>query len=157
LHDLASATAQPAQLADAARQLGIELHSEDVRGPADFASAFASFRAVGAEAVIMLSSPLIFGFRAELCGLSLTYKLPAITQAREMAEAGCLVSYGIRISEAYTIAAALTERILNGARVAETPAQQPTRFELVINLKTAKALGLTVPSLLLAQADDVIE
>jgi len=157
LRDPANATAQPAQLAGAARQLGIELHSEDVRGPADFASAFASFRAVGAEAVIMLSSPLIFAFRAELCGLSLTYKLSAITQTREMAEAGCLVSYGVRLSEMYTIAAALTDKILNGARAGETPAQQPTRFELVINLKTAKALGLTIPQNVLLLADYVIE
>jgi putative tryptophan/tyrosine transport system substrate-binding protein len=157
LHDPASATAQPAQLAEAARQLGIELHSVDVRSPVDFASAFASFRTVGSDAVIMLSSPLIFGFRAELCGLSLTHKLPAITQTREMAEAGCLVSYGIRISEAYTIAAALTDKMLKGARAGDTPAQQPTKFELVVNLKTAKALGLIVPQSLLLLADEVIE
>jgi putative tryptophan/tyrosine transport system substrate-binding protein len=157
LHDPASATAQPGQLADAARQLGIELRTVDVRSPADFETAFASFRASGPEAVVMLSSPLIFGFRAELCGLSLTYKLPAISQVREMADAGCLVSYGIRISEAYAIAAALTDKMLKGARAGDTPAQQPTRFELVINLKTAKAIGLTVPPLLLATADEVIE
>jgi putative ABC transport system substrate-binding protein len=157
LRDPASATAQSAQLADAARQLGIDLRAVDVRSPADFASAFASFRAGGSEAVVMLSSPLIFGFRAELCGLSLTYKLSAISQSREMAEAGCLVSYGIRISDAYAIAAVLTEKLLKGARAGDTPAEQPTKFELVINLKTAKALGLTVPQLLMVQADEVLE
>jgi putative ABC transport system substrate-binding protein len=145
LHDPASTTAQSVQLADAARQLGIELHTVDVRSPADFASAFTSLRALGSEAVVMLSSPLIFSFRSELCELSLTYKLPAISQVREMAEAGCLVSYGIRISEAYVIAAALTDKMLKGARAGDTPAQQPTRFELVINLRTAKAIGLAVP------------
>jgi putative ABC transport system substrate-binding protein len=157
LRDPASATALPAQLRDAARHLGIELRSAEVSGPGDFASAFVSFKAGAAEALVMLSSPLIFTFRAELCGLSLTYKLPAITQTREMAEAGCVVSYGISISEAYVTAAALTDKLLKGARAADTPAQQPTKFELVINMKTANALDLIVPQLLLALADEVIE
>jgi putative ABC transport system substrate-binding protein len=102
-------------------------------------------------------SPLIFGFRAKLCGLSLTYNLPAITQNREMAEAGCLVSYGIRVSEVFITAAELTDKMLRGARAGDTPAQQPTKFELVTNLKTAKALGLTIPPAILALADEVIE
>ena len=154
LRDPSSATALPVLLADAARQLGIELYSVDVSTPADFTSAFASFRAAGSQALLMRSSPLIFGFRAELCELSLTYKLPAITQTREMAEAGCLVSYGTRISEVYTIAAELTDKMLKGTRAGDTPGQQPTRFELVVNLKTAKA---PIPPSILARADEVIE
>ena len=74
-----------------------------------------------------------------------------------MAQAGCLVSYGIRVSDAYVIAADLTNKMLKGARPGETPAEQPTEFDLVINLKTAKALGLTVPASLLARANEVIE
>ena len=74
-----------------------------------------------------------------------------------MAQAGCLVSYGIRVSDTYVIAADLTHKMLKGARPGETPAEQPTNFDLVINLKTAKALGLTVPASLLARANEVIE
>lgn len=157
LRDPASATAQSAQLADAARDLGVELGMFDVRASADFDRAFHSLHGSGTEAVVMRSSPLIFGFREELCGLSLKNKLPAITQTREMAAAGCLASYGIRISEAYEIAAALTDKMLNGARAADTPAQQPNHVEFVINLKTAKLLGVPVSPLLLSQADEVIE
>jgi putative ABC transport system substrate-binding protein len=157
LSDPTSAPARPELLADAARLLGNELLTVDVRSPDDFAPAFTSFRASGAEAVIIRSSPLLFGFRRELCGLSMTYKLPAIGQFREMAEVGCLVSYGVRVSEAYALAADFTDKMLKGARPGETPAQQPTKYELVINLKTAKALGLTVPSTLLGQADELVE
>src|SRR4029453_17404863 len=130
--------------ADAARLLGVELQTAEVRSPADFAPAFASFRAGGAEAVTILSSPLLFGFRRELCGLSVAYKLPAIGQSREMPEAGCLVSFGVRYSEFYATAAVLTDKMLKGARPAETPAEQPTKFELVINQRTARAIGIEI-------------
>ena len=157
LHDPASASARPELLTDAARVLSVELRTVDVRRPGDFAPAFASFSADGIDAVNILSSPLLFGFRAEICGLNMTHRLPAIGQAREMAEAGCLASYGVSFSEFYAMAANLTDKMLKGARPAETPAEQPTKFELVINLKTAKALGLTIPPSLLARADEVIE
>jgi len=87
----------------------------------------------------------------------MTHRLPAIGQAREMAEAGCLASYGVSFSEFYAMAANLTDKMLKGARPAETPAEQPTKFELVINLKTAKALGLAIPQSILGRADEVIE
>jgi putative ABC transport system substrate-binding protein len=157
LRDPASASARMELLNDAARHLGLELRVVDVRSPTDFAPAFASFRPGEAHAVNILSAPLLFGFRSELCGLSMTYKVPAIGQAREMAEAGCLASYGISFSEFYSTAAKLTDKLLKGARPEETPAEQPTKFELVINLKTAKALGLTVPPSILDRADEVIE
>ena len=105
----------------------------------------------------MASSPLIFTYRAKLCELSQSAKLPAISQVREMAEAGCLMSYGIRVSDAFTIAAGMTDKMLKGAKPRDTPAEQPTKFEFVINQKAAKALGLTVPQSLLARADEVIE
>jgi putative ABC transport system substrate-binding protein len=157
LSDPSSAQARPQLLMDTARALGIDLLTEEVRSPAEFASAFASFRANGAEAVIIRSSPLLSGFRKELCSLSMTHKLPAIGQFREMAEAGCAVSYGVKLSEMHILAAVFTDKMLRGARPEETPAQQPTKYELVINLKTAKALGMTLPAILLAEADDVIE
>lgn len=157
LNDPDSASVRSKPLADAGRQLGVELRTLDVHSPADFAPAFASVGADGTAAIVLHSSPLLFGYRADLCGLSITYKLPAIGQSREMAEVGCLASYGSKLTDAYVIAARLTDKMLRGGNPAETPAEQPTNFELVINLKTAKALGLTVPSALLAQANEVIE
>jgi putative tryptophan/tyrosine transport system substrate-binding protein len=144
-------------ITDRAQVLGIDLQTVDVHGPADIAPAFASFQAGGAEAIDILASPLLFGLRAELGRLSLSYRLPSICQFREAVEAGCLAAYGIKLLEAYTLVAALTDKMLKGTPPGDTPAQQPTKFELVINLKTAEALGLTVPPVLLDQADEVIE
>jgi putative tryptophan/tyrosine transport system substrate-binding protein len=157
LSDPSSAQAQPQLLIDTARTLGIELMTEEVRSPAEFAPAFASMRTKGAEAVILRSSPLLSGFRAELCSLAMTHKLPAIGQFREMADAGCTASYGIKLSEMHVLAAVFTDKMLRGERPEDTPAQQPTKYELVFNLKTAKALGMILPAILLAESDDVIE
>jgi len=115
------------------------------------------FAPTAIEAVNILSSPLLSGFRGELCGLSMTHKLPAIGQFREMAEAGCLASYGVRVSDAYVIAANLTDKMLKGARPGDTPAEQPTRFELVINQRTAHAIGVEIAQTILGRADEVIE
>jgi putative tryptophan/tyrosine transport system substrate-binding protein len=144
-------------IADAAHALGVELQTADVRGRADLAPAFASFRAGGVEAINILSSPILFGSREELGRLSLTYKLPAICEWREMAEAGCVASYGYRLSEGYAMLAALTDKMLKGAAAGETPAQQPTRFELVINQRAARAIGIEIPTAILGRADEVIE
>lgn len=157
IRDPVSASARSPLLADATRLLGVELLTIDVRGPADFGPAFASFRAHDAEAVILLSSPLVFGFRKELCELGVSNKLPAIGQFREMTEAGCLMSYGVRLSDAYILAADFTAKMLKGARPSDTPAQQPTKYELVLNLKTAKALGLSIPGAVLTRADETID
>jgi putative ABC transport system substrate-binding protein len=100
---------------------------------------------------------LLFGFREELCRLSLGQKLPSIGQWPEMATAGCLVGYGPTHREVTAMRAALVDKMLKGARPGETPAQQPTRFELAVNLKTAKELGLAVPPSILGRADEVIE
>jgi putative tryptophan/tyrosine transport system substrate-binding protein len=145
------------EIADVADALGVELHTVDIRLPTDLAPAFASFRAGGAEAINVVSSPILFGSREELGRLSLTYKLPAICEWREMAQAGCVASYSTRSSEGYAMLAALTDKMLKGARPGETPAQQPTRFELVINRKVARTIGIEIPQLLLARADEVIE
>jgi putative ABC transport system substrate-binding protein len=150
----------PARLqavADTARTLGIELQAVDVSGPTELAPAFASLLTGGAEAINILASPVLFSFRGDLGRLSLDQKLPAMCQWREMAEAGCLASYGPTQRELFAMRAALADRMLKGALPAETPVQQPTKFELVINLKTARALGLTVPQSILARADEVIE
>ena len=151
-----SAPARFQGVVDTARELGTELQSVDVRGFADLAPAFASFRAGGAKAVNVLASPLLNGFREELGRLSLDQKLPTMCQWREMAEAGCLAAYGPTLRELSAMRAALTDKMLKGARPDETPVQQPTRFELVINLKAAEAFGLTIPPAILARAE-VIE
>jgi ABC-type uncharacterized transport system substrate-binding protein len=139
------------------RGLGVDLLTVDARSSIDLAPAFAAMRAGNAEAVNVLASPLLYALHREVGALSLAYRLPAICNFREMAVAGCLASYGFRRSDLYTMLAEVTDKVLKGASPAETPAQQPTKFELIINLKTAKALGLTIPPSLLARADEVVE
>jgi putative ABC transport system substrate-binding protein len=140
-----------------ARALNLDLQTVDVESPADFAGAFAVFRAGGAVTVNALSSPMLFAFREELAWASLAKKLPAICEWREMAEAGCLASYGVTLRELVAIQAALTDKMLRGAPPGETPAQQPTRFELVINQKVARAIGVEIPHSVLSRADEIIE
>jgi putative tryptophan/tyrosine transport system substrate-binding protein len=144
-------------IADTARVLGVELQTVHARGPTEFPAAIASLRADGVEGVNVLSSPLLFHFREELGVLLVAHKLPSICEWPEMAASACLASYGTTLRELYATEAALTDKLLKGASPADTPAQQPTKFRLVINLKTAKAIGLTVPPSILARADEVIE
>ena len=144
-------------IADAARALGVELRTVEVRGPADFASGIWSLRAEGAEGVNIVSSPLLFHFRDELGALLVAHKLPAICEWAEMAASACLASYGTTLRELYAMEAAFTDKMLKGASPADTPAQQPTRFQLVINLKVARAIGIEIPPAILARADEVIE
>jgi putative ABC transport system substrate-binding protein len=154
------ATSGPAGLqaiASAAGALGVELQMVEVRSPREFAAAVASLGAVGVEGVSVPGSPLLFSAHKELVELLLAEKLPGICEWREMAATGCLASYGITRRENVAMVAALIDKILKGANPGDTPAQQPTKFELVVNLKTAKALGLTVPPSILARADEVIE
>jgi len=140
-----------------AGRLGLELHTVDVASPADFAAAFARLQTGGAEALDILASALLANFQRQLARLSLEHKLPAICQFREMAEGGCLASYGVKRPEMYAMLAAYTEKMLKGAKPGETVAQQPTAIELVINQKTARKLGIEIPPAILARADEVIE
>jgi len=144
-------------LAATARARGVELLTVDVHGPQELAPTFASLRAGGAEGVNILSSPLFNSHRDQLGPLLLQHKLPAMCEWREMAASGCLASYGTTLREGAAVQAALIDKMLKGARPADTPAQQPTRFELVLNLKTAQQLGLTIPPSILARAEEVIE
>jgi len=157
LNDPSSARAEPKQLADTAKALGVELIDVEIRSPGDFRPAFDALRAKGADALIIRSSPLLSGFRVDLCRLAASYKLPAIGQFREMAEGGCIASYGIKLFEVHSLAAVFADKMLRGARPEDTPAQQPTKFELVLNLKTAKSLGVNLPAPLLAESDDLLE
>jgi putative tryptophan/tyrosine transport system substrate-binding protein len=144
-------------LAVTARARGVELLTVDVHAPQELAPALASLRAGAAEGVNILSSPLFYGHRDQIGPLLLQHKLPAICEWREMTASGCLASYGTTLRELYAMEAALIDKMLKGAWPSDTPAQQPTRFELVVNLTTAKALGLTIPRSILARADEVIE
>ena len=158
LRDRASSTeARLRAIAEVASALGLELQTVDVESPADFAAAFATLRAGGAEALDILASPLLANFQRDLGRLTLEYKLPAICQFREMVEAGCLASYGVKRPEMYAMLAAYVDKMLKGAKPGETVAQQPIAVELVINQKTARKLGIELPPSILARADEVIE
>ena len=152
-----SAPARVQPVADTARALGVELQAVDVHSLADLAPAFVSFLAAGAEAVNILASPVLFSFREQLVRLSLDQKLPAMGQWREMAEAGCLASYGPTLRELAAMRAALADKMLKGTKPGEAVAQQPTAVELVVNQKTAPKIGIEIPPAILARADEMIE
>ena len=158
LRDPASSSeARLAAIARMAQALGVELQTANVENPADFVVAFGSLRESGTEALDILASPLLANFQHDLGRLSLEYKLPAICQFREMVEAGCLASYGVKRPEMYAMVAAYTDKMLKGAKPGETVAQQPSAVELVINQKVARQIGIEIPSSVLARADEVIE
>jgi len=140
---------------DAARTLGMQVQPVPVRGPNDFDSAFKAVR--GADGLLVLDIALFTTHRARLVGLAATSRLPAIYGYREVVEVGGLMSYGMHFPDLYRRAATYVDKILKGARPADLPVEQPTKFEFVINIRTAKALGLTIPPSLLLQADQVIE
>jgi len=140
-----------------ARALGVALQTVGVRSPADFAVAFDALRAGGTEAVNILGSSMVFNYRHEVGALALASKLPAMCDLPEMAAAGCLASYGPSWRELSGNLAELTGQMLKGASPADTPVRQPTRFELVINLKVARAIGVKIPPAMLDRADEVIE
>jgi putative tryptophan/tyrosine transport system substrate-binding protein len=153
----AIATAGLQAIADTARAQGVSLLTVDIHNSAEISSAFESLRNAGVDGVNILSSPLFSGFREQLGGLALAHRLAAICEWRDMAAYGCLASYGTTRRELQAMKAAQIDKLLKGASPADTPVQQPTRFELIVNLKTAKALGLTIPPSILARADEVIE
>jgi putative tryptophan/tyrosine transport system substrate-binding protein len=129
----------------------------DVRSADDFERAFASMAHQMVGAVIVLPDPMLFAQRARLREFVAKYRLPIISSFREEAESGGLISYGPSLRTTFRRAAVYVDKILKGAKPADLPIEQPTTFELVINLTTAKALGLTIPPSLLQRADQVIE
>jgi putative ABC transport system substrate-binding protein len=139
----------------AARTLGLQLQPAPVQDPSDFDAAFKAAR--GANGLLLLDSPLFITHRARLAGLAVTSRLPAISGLRDFVEVGGLMSYGADFPDTYRRAATYVDKILKGAKPADLPVEQPTKFELVINMKTAKSLGLTIPAAVLLRADQVIE
>jgi putative ABC transport system substrate-binding protein len=141
----------------AGRTLGVTLQSNEVRSPKDFEGVFATIAQLRPDILLVLQDALTLEFRKEIIDFTLRHKLPSMFVGKEWVEEGGLMSYGDRLPERYRRAADLVARILRGAKPADLPVEQPTTFELVINLKTAKALGLTIPLMLIARADAVIE
>jgi putative ABC transport system substrate-binding protein len=141
----------------AADTLGIKIESVMVRAPDDFDGAFSSAVKAHPQALIALPAPLMTIHAGRIADLALRDMLPSIALNSEFPQAGFLMSYGPNTQDLYRRATVYVDKILKGARPADLPVEQPTKFELVINLKTAKALGLTVPTSLLARADEVIE
>jgi len=141
----------------AARSLKVRLHVVEARAPSEFSGAYAAATKARAGAIIVLGGAMYFVHRTQLVKLAAESRLPAIYPVKEYAEEGGLMAYGTDLRDTFRRAAAYVDRILKGAKPADLPIEQPTRFELVINLKTAKALGLTIPASLLVRADRIIE
>jgi putative tryptophan/tyrosine transport system substrate-binding protein len=141
----------------AARTVGVRLQFVEARGPENFDRAFSDMTGARAGALTVLGSAMLFNERRRLVDLAAKNRLPAVYGLREYVDAGGLMAYGPSIPDLYRRAATYVDKILKGAKPADLPVEQPTKFELVINLKTAKALGLTIPPSLLGRADEVIQ
>jgi ABC-type uncharacterized transport system substrate-binding protein len=135
----------------------IELQILETKTPDDFGAAFSAMAKAHAGALIVFPSPMFYLNYHHIVDLAAQHRLPAMYVFREAVEAGGLIRYGADIPDLFRRAAAYVDKILRSARPADLPVEQPTQFELVINLKTAKSLGLTIPSSLLVGADKVVE
>jgi putative ABC transport system substrate-binding protein len=138
-----------------AKSLDIKLQVLEVHKPDDIDTAFSALRG-RTQAVILLPSPMIFGQSARLAKLALEHELPTTSMAREFADAGGVITYGPEGTSATERIGVLLAKILGGAKPAELPVERPSKFELVVNLRTAKALGITIPQSILVRADEVI-
>ena len=141
----------------AAQALGVRLQFLEARGPADLDRAFSEMTRARADALTVLTSTMLFGERRRLVDLAAKNRLPTVYPWREGVDAGGLMAYGPDLADLLRRVATYVDKILKGAKPGDLPVEQPTKFELVINLKTAKALGLTIPPSLLQRADQLIE
>jgi len=155
--DVRGAVLEYKETESAARSLRLQLQSVEVNRPDDFDSAFSALATGRAEALTVASSSLAFRNRSRIASLAQNNRLPSIYGLREFADAGGLIAYGPNYAEGWRHAATYVVKILKGAKPGELPVEQPTKFELVLNLKTAKALGLTMPPSLLQRADHIIQ
>ena len=152
-----SGAAQVRATETAARSLGVQLKVLDVRGPQDLGDVIDTAKKQGVGALMILGSPTLFEYQRRVGELVTKANLPVISAWRLLPESGGLMSYGADIPEMFRRAAVYVDKILKGAKPGDLPIEQPTKFELVINMKTAKALGLTIPQSILGRADQVIQ
>ena len=157
LWDQATGAAYLRPVEEAARSLALQLHALEVRSPNDFDSAFERAKKAGAGGLVIVPSPVFNAHRTRLVELAAKSRLPAMYFRREFVDAGGLMAYGPSFNDLYRRAATYVDKLLKGAKPAELPVEQPTKFELIINLKAAKQIGLTIPPNVLARADKVIK
>jgi putative ABC transport system substrate-binding protein len=141
----------------AARTLGLQLRLIAVRGPDELDKAFSAIADERADALMVFPSPMLFAERKRIVDLAAKLRLPLISMGKEFVQLGGLISYGADITDSFRLSGAYVDKVLKGARPADLPVAQPTKFELFINLKTARVLGIDIPATLLALADQVIE
>ena len=155
--DFAPNRSRLTSMREATQALELTLVPVEARGLDALEQAFATLVRERAQAFVVLSDGVLFNYRGQIGVMAVRNRLPAISAAREYAEAGLLLSYGPDLRDLFRRSALFVDKIFKGAKPADLPVEQPTKFELVINLKTAKALGIIVPPTLLARADEVIE
>jgi putative ABC transport system substrate-binding protein len=155
--DVASIRNRLASIREAAQTLVLTLIPVEARGLDALEQAFATMVGERAQAFVVLADAVLFDYRSQIGVAAVRNRLPAISTNREFTEAGLLLTYGIDFRDPFRRSAVVVDKILKGAKPADLPVEQPTKFELVVNLKTAKALGIDVPPTLLARADEVIE
>jgi putative ABC transport system substrate-binding protein len=141
----------------AAGTLRVKLHSVEVRSPLDLEAAFAAVLRDRSEALMVVADPLTFRLRAQIVDFAAQHRLPAVYGAREMVEAGGLMSCGTNVADLFRRAGGYVEKILKGANPADLPVEQPLKVEVIVNLKSARAIGLTLPQTLLIRADETIQ
>jgi len=145
------------EMRTAAQAMGLQLHPAEISSEDDLENAFLVMNKVGAQALIVLTDPILFSQRKRIIDLASKYKLPAVYSFQGFVEEGGLLSYGPSDVDLFRRAAGYVDRILKGAKPGELPVEQPTKFDLYVNLRTAKTLGLTMPESFLSRADKVIE
>jgi putative ABC transport system substrate-binding protein len=152
-----AATLSLGQSRAAAQSLGVRIVPIEVRTPADFASAFSSIATIQIDALIVTPDPMLYNEHPRIVAFAAASKLPALYPEKEVARSGGLMAYGPSIPASFRRAATYVDKILRGTKPADLPVEQPTKFDLTINVKTAKVLGLTIPAQILSLADEVIE
>ncbi|HTB04335.1 MAG TPA: ABC transporter substrate-binding protein [Bradyrhizobium sp.] len=157
LWDPATSTVQPRAIANAAQSVGVKTEVLEIKSFSDLEATFEAAGARRPDGLLILSSPIVSISSKQIAELALIHRLPAISLFANFARSGGLISYGPNLEDLYRETAAMAGKILKGAKAADLPAERPTRFDLVVNLKTAKALNLTMPTSMLLRADEVIE
>jgi putative tryptophan/tyrosine transport system substrate-binding protein len=157
LWDPATSTVQPRSIANAAQSVGVKTEIVEIKSFSDLEGTFRTASAVQPDGLLVLSSPIVSINSKQIAELALKYRLPGISLFANFARAGGLISYGPNLEDLYRETAVMAGKILKGAKPSDLPAERPTRFDLVVNLKTAKDLNLTLPTSMLLRADEVIE